>query len=631
MQQVNQIIEKLKSTDSSPKYYRNYPRLFQAYFPNVQEQYVNELCDAGYLYYRSILMVDSLFDDKKISNAPLIFHLQEETIKILTSIYGRDSEFWKFWQLRKNEYYEAVAIEKKLTHENAHRSVYEDLADKKSAFGKIAIDSLFVLYGKKDNELHESLLKSHALFSVGFQLYDDVKDFREDIDRNQFNWAVYTLSQQVNFAEYDVNTLNKYLYIKGVGQELLQKSMTFFDKAIDILKPYNIESEWISTVQDMRTTISLYLDSTEGYLKTIIKKLELKRQINPMKFFDYNISNPTIQKGLDYIKNDFNQNYAELNHVMFLSKQADGFDNTSRIHYSDTFQRAILNDCLMDIAKKQKIDISDYIRREINHYIGRKNEDSVGGWSYFPTVKEIAADTDDLGQIMQLFLKAGYPEFITEHCEMPIQIALNNQYNKNGGIATWLIPNTNRTEIQNKQILFNETKWGTGPDVEVTANFIYALHLYNSEKYSVYIKNAIDYIINNRHNNGYWDSRWYYGSLYGTYVCLRLLKPYQEYSTAKLSTARALVQLRLAQNDDGGYGLYKDQPSDPLSTALAILTLKLFSDKADIGIRKAELFLKNTQQEEGCWEATDFIKPKVNEPYKSRTLTTAYVLQSLCL
>jgi hypothetical protein len=630
MEQLHQTIEKLKSTDKSPKYYQYYPRLFQAYFSEVPEQYMNELCDAGYLYYRSILMVDSLFDDKKISNVARIFSLQEETIKILTSIYGKESKFWEFWQLRKNEYYEAVTIEKKLTRENAQWNIYEDLADKKSAFGKIAIDSLFVLYGK-NNELYESLLKSHALFSVGFQLYDDVKDFREDITRNQFNWAAYTLSQQINLAEYDINTLNKYLYLKGVGQELLQKSIRFFDRAIDILKPYNIDSEWISTIQDMKTTIASYVDSTEGYLKTVIKKLELKRQINPLKFFDYDIPNAIIQKGLDYIKNDFRRNYAELNHVMFLSQQADGFDNTNQVHYSDTFQRAILNDCLMDIAKKYEIDIENYIQQEISYYIDRKNKDSVGGWSYFPTVKEIAADIDDLGQIMQLFLKAGHPELITEHCETPIQIALESDYNKNGGIATWIIPNTNRTEIQKKQILFNETKWGTGPDVEVTANFAYALHLYDSEKYSDYIKNAIDYIVKNQHKDGYWDSRWYYGSLYGTYVCLRLLQPYREYNSIKLPIAKALVQLRLAQNGDSGYGLYKDQPSDPLSTALAILTLKLFPDKTDIGIQKAASFLKNTQHEKGCWEAVDFIKPKVNEPYKSSVLTTAYVLQSLCL
>ena len=627
---MNQEIEKLKSRDKSPEFYKYYPRLFHAYFPVIQADLIEDLSDAGYLYYQSVLMADAIYDTMNLSIIPRMLSLQEDTIKILTSIYGRDSEFWTYWEMRKREYFEAVTIEKKITHKNAQWSVYENLADKKSAFGKIAIDSLFILSDQK-NQQYELLLKSHALFSVGLQLYDDVKDFREDIEHGQFNWAVYTLSQQVYFAEYDISTLNKYLYLKGIGQELLQKSITYFDNALEVLKPYQIDSEWEKTIRDTKKTISSYLDSTEGYLQVVIKKTELNKQINSFKFIDYNLTNQTIQKGLDYIRHDFMHNYAELNHVMYLSKQADDFENTNQVHYSDIFQRAILDDCLLSIAEKYNIDFSDYIKQEISYFIDHKNKDSVGGWSYFPTVKEIAADIDDLGQIIKLFIKAGYQNIIKEHCESAIQIALENKYNKDGGIATWLIPNENRTVVQEKQVLFNETKWGTGPDVEVTANFMHALHLYDSERYHVYIRDAIDYIIENQHENGYWNSRWYYGTLYGMLVCLRLLKDYYEYSTVFLSIELSLAYIQLIQNDDGGFGMYKDYPSDPLSTALAIMSLKLFPEETDTCIQNAEIYLKNSQNENGFWEVVNFIKPKVDEPYKSRTITTAYALQALSL
>ncbi len=71
-----------------------------------------------------------------------------------------------------------------------------------------------------------------------------------------------------------------------------------------------------------------------------------------MNFFKYlSIGDNVIKKGLDYIKSDFDQNYAELKHIMYLSK-LEGFENVEQIHVSDTFQRAILNDSLIDIAKK---------------------------------------------------------------------------------------------------------------------------------------------------------------------------------------------------------------------------------------------------------------------------------------
>ncbi len=58
--------------------------------------------------------------------------------------------FWEYWDKRKKEYYSAIKIEKELDFNNEVLfSIYEDLADKKSAFGKIAIDCLHILSNNK--------------------------------------------------------------------------------------------------------------------------------------------------------------------------------------------------------------------------------------------------------------------------------------------------------------------------------------------------------------------------------------------------------------------------------------------------------------------------------------------------
>ena len=92
-------------TEKSPEFYKHYPALFCAYFQTVSK----------------------------------------ETIKILTSIYGYKSPFWKLWQQRKAEYFKAIQTEKRLlTIPEVSFEQYSSLADDKSAFGKIAIDSLWV-------------------------------------------------------------------------------------------------------------------------------------------------------------------------------------------------------------------------------------------------------------------------------------------------------------------------------------------------------------------------------------------------------------------------------------------------------------------------------------------------------
>jgi len=131
------IKDSLIRNDKSPKFYQYYPKLFSAYFDDVSEDKINKLSEAGYLYYHSTLLMDSLIDQKDFSQIPKMMLLQEEAIKTLTTIYGKNSEFWKYWEKRRNEYFMAVEIEKTLNIEDeVSKSSYENLADKKSAFGK---------------------------------------------------------------------------------------------------------------------------------------------------------------------------------------------------------------------------------------------------------------------------------------------------------------------------------------------------------------------------------------------------------------------------------------------------------------------------------------------------------------
>lgn len=625
------IKDSLIRNDKSPKFYQYYPKLFSAYFDDVSEDKINKLSEAGYLYYHSTLLMDSLIDQKDFSQIPKMMLLQEEAIKTLTTIYGKNSEFWKYWEKRRNEYFMAVEIEKTLNIEDeVSKSSYENLADKKSAFGKVAIDCLYLLTEQKDYSKYCELLTSHKYFSIGFQLYDDVKDFREDLEKGQFNWAVYQLKKRVDFKNMEATILNKLLFIKGAGQEILKEAIENFQKALAITNRIESVSEggWKHVIQETKRTIVEYLDITNGYIKTLEKRIELKKeQTQNSDFFNYSmVKNKVIKGGLDFIKHDFEENYSDLKHIMYLS-EAEGFENSSQVHVTDIFQRALINDCLIQVSDKHAIEISEFLRKECQYLVNLRNNDSIGGWSYFPTVKEIAADIDDLSQIVQLFVKSHNNLLVEKYCKEAIRVALDRTF-QDGSIETWIINKENQTPLQIKQEFFNETKWGKGPDLEVVANFIYSLMLYDSKVYKKHIQNALKYIMSKQSENGYWDSKWYYGNYYGTYVSLRLLKSSKKDFFNNIE--KALKFIIEAQRSDGGFGLSINHSSDPLSTAFAILSLKLFLQKENPTILKAEKYLILLQNPTGYWSEVDFIKPKLQEPYKSKTLTTAFVLSALC-
>ena len=375
----------------------------------------------------------------------------------------------------------------------------------------------------------------------------------------------------------------------------------------------------------MQNAVSTYYETTFAYIEILKKKNELKNKPQKILFFDYSeISRKEIKNGLAFIEKEFSENYTELQHFMWLSKK-DGFDNEQQLHYSDTFQRAMVNDCLLHISEKFNLKTEIFFQKENDYFLERINKDEIGVWSYFPAVQEIAADIDDLGQIMQQFIISKQNHLINEHCAKAINIAIADRSTEDGGIETWIIPKKDINEKQTKQDCFNFSKWGKGPDVEVVANFLYALFLYDAEKYSDTIKKGIDYLIYNQNERGFWESRWYYGNYYGTYVCLRLLNCFPEnYSEIK---QKSLDFLKSSQKDDGSFGL---EEYHILSTAFVRLSLNYFpNENLSSYFIKSEKFLLNNQSNDGSWKAENFIKPKTNEPYKSKTLTTAFVLKSL--
>lgn len=620
-------------TAKSPEFYEYYPKLFYAFFPNIDPELIKKLSVAGFLYYQSVLHLDAVIDDKDISKVPYALGYQEEAIKKLTDIFGIDSVFWMAWNQRKKEYQEAITLEKNISKKNAVVSFvkYKKLADLKATFGKVAIDSMYILSGSENKELYDTLLTSHYYFSIGFQLYDDIKDFYEDFAKGQFNWGIQQLNLSLPEEEKNLppQLLNKLFFIRGIGQQILKTSIQYFKKAKTALASYQTNSLWEKTISDMIHTISNYLDETEGYLLILEKKIDLEQSPQTQSyFFSYStIKNKTISQGLSFIENDYQKNYGELQHIMYLSKK-QGFSNSSSIQVSDVFQRAMLNDCLWGIADKYALNISTYIEKEINYLVDKRRKDSVGGWSYYPDVKEIAADIDDLAQILQLFIKSGETGLISKFCTRPIDIALEERTYADGGIETWILPKKNQTKVQQKQEFCNQTLWGTGPDIEVVANFVYALSLLKDKKFDEPISKSLRYIAQAQMKEGSWTARWYYGIYYGTYTALRALSVNTE--LYKKEIEHGINFIIHTQNKDGGWG--KDAASDALNTSLALLSLKLFNKKEyKKYINAGQKYLIISQDKCGGWNAVDFIRPKSGQPYQSKVLTTAFALKALSI
>jgi squalene-hopene/tetraprenyl-beta-curcumene cyclase len=265
------------------------------------------------------------------------------------------------------------------------------------------------------------------------------------------------------------------------------------------------------------------------------------------------------------------------------------------------------------------------IEHEARYLLDQDDSVGIGGWRYFQTVSEVAPDADDLGQVMQVLLRGGFRAEAERACEGPLGVLLRDRSRADGSFETWIVPARDRTPEQERQVRFNQEKWGTGPDTEVVANLLYALVLYDRERFAATIERGIHWLETRQEADGSWRSTWYYGPFYGTYVCLRLLTAACPDSPA-IAAARGFLTAQ--QRSDGGWGF--EAASDLLSSALAVLGLRAIEGPAAtsaVGERALGYFARAVRGSEP-WPLIRFIKPRLNDPYGSRTITANYVLKA---
>lgn len=256
--------------------YQYFASIFSDVF-TVSDEEVRLLNIAGWLYFQSIIYTDDVIDDNDLTKFSLISICQEESVKIFSSIFSLKHKFWKIWNVRREEYLSAILYEKKLFKQNKVTiEEYELLADAKSAFGKVAIDSLYCIDNRSGNN-YRKLLESHRYSTIVDQIADDIEDFEEDLEKGQFNWAIYLLKQQ-NIPLENPVILRKYFYIKGVMSTMYQLAADYCDKAIDSLGGLEVP-EWEKMLRSHKVKCLHDIAALEDYLKEVNSGLALSKEV----------------------------------------------------------------------------------------------------------------------------------------------------------------------------------------------------------------------------------------------------------------------------------------------------------------------------------------------------------------
>ena len=630
--------------DKAQSIYTYYPYLFLPVFPSLTPKDVRPLAVAGRLFASSLFVADDILDDSAVpkSLGARMMRTQAsqfEAYRILHALFPPTAVFWQRFRAYLIEFSNAYLLEQSFAGKGrSWREFSEDtaatIAAGKTGIAKNVIAGLVEL--AQDESPFKPLTESIEHYYVARQMFDDLADWQRDLQAQIPSLLLCRVVEEHPFErgekvteEYITQTYRA-IFHGGHARFVLDKAQHALQRASTVLAEFP-DLLWQQILQEMQTRYEALSEDLAKIAAQDIQReqaqpkiqLELPSAADPWKH--------VALQSLAFIVKQWQLGFGELCHIMRFPHSM-GHTAKGEFQHGDTFQRAVIADILYDVNALVASQLDSMIAYEVEYLLGKRCADSTGGWRYFPDLPELAPDADDLAQIMQVFLKCGRMDLLEDHCEKPLNVLLRDNMHDDGSFETWIIPTANRSSDQERQVAWAKNAWGIGADCEVMANLLYALVLYDADRFQHTIEKGVDFIEAAQEDDGSWMSTWYHGPFYGIYVCLRLLTKARPNSPA---IRAGVAFLRRTQHSDGGWGL--EEASDALSTALALLGLATIREVTDERAQAALAYLTASMEGENGWQGAALIRMDTGRAtgdfqrvvsYGSRTITTAYVLQA---
>ncbi len=573
--------------DKRSGYYLFYPHLFRGAFNVEVSKKLDLLCIAGFLFYRSLLYLDKIVDSqvaqKNINQyLQLSFICQEESIKILATLFPLDSTFWTLWNKRKKEYLEAQELEKK---DIVNESYFYTIADFKSAFGKIAIDSLATLaHHELNSDAYNAMLMAHKHFSIARQMYDDVIDIKEDVINKQSNYAIYKLKieceqQGINFDSLDEVYLEKYAYVLGVSEAILKEAILNFETAVNISKPFIGNSTlWVDA-----NNIHIYLTKT-----TLIKQTSYLKQIQSKA----ELSNQKYGKVLHLneveIENRINLALRYLAKKLF----ADGFweEYLNSAGASSIWATAFIYSFIYNTKNIDNFILLDKIKE---YLIDKQNL----GFRY----NEIAptdGDSTNFGILSLHSMGINVSQYLG---------SLMKYQTSDGGFATYHMDDRESLNaLMNFDHIEKFDSWEESHNCVSAVSFYLLSHLRKSFEIENHYQLLKSFILS-RQKNSVWDSYWWTSPIYATSF---IIKAISESKDADLIPVRnAAIESLLHQQNKNGSWRDSFQTESAFYTGLmanSILSSSLSTRRRQV--QKSIEWIIENQNDDGSWPETNAMR-----------------------
>ncbi|WP_170943300.1 hypothetical protein [Methanosarcina spelaei] len=164
-----------------------------------------------------------------------------------------------------------------------------------------------------------------------------------------------------------------------------------------------------------------------------------------------------------------------------------------QMHPTIFFQRMVILDSLLDCFDIDNRITKGLIKKEVKLIIKSKHPQLRGGWSYIPDFLELPPDADDLAMVIQLLSRTGGIE-LTSICDEALDILFKYNTCQDGSFDLWVIDKSDTLQHSREVDRYIEITKSGGSSPEVVGNMIYALTLYDIDKFKHQIEGGVRYL-----------------------------------------------------------------------------------------------------------------------------------------
>lgn len=611
-----------RETSHKDLVYDCFPFLFVPDFPTVKLDDLRILAKASRLYSLHAFLCDTIIDTQGLKRADALMRsnvLLSESMHLLYQLFPSQSSFWQQFQQIMHTYLGAIRLEQQWRQQpirEFHLPTAEHIAEGKSALSKAAIIGLAILSGS--SECQSVLVQSVEKANIGFQFYDDLRDWKEDLITGQPSLILAELFREMNYTSILLATdersamipqMKQCLYTSDLARAAADRAASYFQQAQSVLDtlPQNSQESgqqitWRRLLRDAYRAVT----ELEKDLHRQSKNTTFLQRTSQVSHLD-----GTLDNALDYI-------------LQQQGSEGEWGDFLFSIGHSTDWVTGYVGQSLMPFLTR----CGSHLEKASQWLLSTFNKD---GWGYNIRAPR---DSDSTANSVLFLVHLSQMLDVSQPLYQAIMTTLTRAFAKlatyqhnNGGFSTY----TRKDREGGFDIV--QQFWLT-PHLEITAT-CGRCFLLSTGHVTDRVRDSLNFLLLNQDPQGTWPAYWYDGPFYGTAQVLHFIsKAIQSGwmdSRIKACVQRALQAVMSQQRDDGGWALYDDQPPQAVATAVAMQVIiasmeilssqDMFAPSIKAALQHGCLWLHQHQQNDGSWLPSYLLRvplPECEKPWLER-------------